>query len=42
MICNRKFLYRDAMYELMGRLQVKDLEKKQLERFLEKEEYAYD
>ena len=27
-ICNRKFLYRDAMYELMGKLQLRDLNKK--------------
>ena len=41
-ICNRKFLYRDAMYELMGKLQIRDLTKKQLEKELEREEYVYD
>ena len=41
-ICNRKFLYRDAMYELMGKLQLRDLTKKQLEKELEREEYIYD
>ena len=30
------------MYELMGKLQLRDLTKKQLERELEKEEYLYD
>lgn len=28
--CNRKFLYRDAMYELMGMLEMKDTNKKNL------------
>ena len=41
-ICNRKFLYRDAMYELMGKLQLRDLNKKQLEKGLSREEYTYD
>jgi len=41
-ICNRKFLYRDAMYELMDKLQLRDLTKKQLEKELEREEYVYD
>ena len=41
-ICNRKFLYRDAMYELMGKLQLRDLNKKQLEKELLREEYVYD
>ena len=41
-ICNRKFLYRDAMYELMGKLQLRDLNKKQLELELSREEYVYD
>ena len=30
------------MYELMGKLQMRDLTKKQLERELEREEYVYD
>ena len=30
------------MYELMGRLQIRDLTKKQLEKELEREEYVYD
>ena len=41
-ICNRKFLYRDAMYELMGKLQLRDLSKKQNEKELQREEYLYD
>ena len=41
-ICNRKFLYRDAMYELMGKLQMRDYTRKQLEKELEREEYVYD
>ena len=30
------------MYELMGKLQIRDLSKKQLEKELEREEYIYD
>ena len=41
-ICNRKFLYRDAMYELMGKLQMRDYHHKTLEKELEREEYVYD
>ena len=41
-ICNRKFLYRDAMYELMGKLQMKDYHHKTLEKELERDEYNYD
>ena len=41
-VCNKKFLYRDAMYELMGKLQIRDLHKKSLEKELQKEEYQYD
>ena len=41
-ICNRKFLYRDAMYELMGKLQMRDFNHKALEKELEREEYTYD
>ena len=41
-ICNRKFLYRDAMYELMGKLQMRDYTRKQLEKDLAREEYVYD
>ena len=41
-VCNKKFLYRDAMYELMGKLQIRDLHKKSMEKELQKEEYAYD
>ena len=41
-ICNRKFLYRDAMYELMGKLHVRDFDHKALQKELEREEYAYD
>jgi len=30
------------MYELMGKLQIRDLHKKSMEKELQKEEYAYD
>ena len=41
-ICSRKFLYRDAMYELMGKLQMRDLNKKQMELELDREERVFD
>jgi hypothetical protein len=40
--CNKKFLYRDAMYELMAKLEMKDITKKQYINELGKEEYKYD
>ena len=40
--CNKKFLYRDAMYELMAKLEMKDITKKQYVNELGKEEYKYD
>lgn len=40
--CNRKFLYRDAMYELMGMLEMKDQTKKNLLNALRVQEFNYD
>lgn len=40
--CNRKFLYRDAMYELMGMLEMKDTAKKNLMSQLGVQEFNYD
>jgi hypothetical protein len=40
--CNKKFLYRDAMYELMAKLEMKDNRKKQFAMALTREEYKYD
>jgi hypothetical protein len=37
--CNRKFLYRDAMYELMGMLEMKDTAKKNLMNRLNTQEF---
>ena len=30
-VCNTKFLYRDAMYELMNKLEARDINKQQLQ-----------
>ena len=42
MVCNKKFLYRDAMFELMSKLQIGELEKKKLESELYQEEKAFE
>ena len=42
MVCNKKFLYRDAMYELMRKLQIRELNKKQKEMDLQIDEKSFE
>ena len=42
MVCNKKFLYRDAMYELMRKLKIRELQKQQKEMDLAIDEKSFE